>query len=364
MTFAIRGLGTALPATRLTQEEALGLARVLCCRTPEQTTWVPLMYAGTGIRGRNISLPRQLVEDVLRGTRLSGSVFLPSGEAEDSGPSTAARMALYAEHAGPLALSAALRAMEEARLPAHGITHLVTVSCTGFAAPGVDLALIEGLKLSPEVARTHVGFMGCHGAINGLRVAGAFTQADPRALVLLCAVELCSLHYHYGWDPQKIVANALFGDGAAALLADSTGQGWRLAACGSCWLPDSASAMTWEIGDHGFAMTLSRQVPRLIYEHLRPWLQDWLGRLNRSLADIRSWVIHPGGPKILDAVQEGLNLPDEALSASRAVFAEQGNMSSPTILFILDRLRRAAAPRPCLALAFGPGLAAEAALFV
>src|SRR5262249_43887753 len=209
-----------------------------------------------------------------------GWVFLPTGRSDDAGPTTGQRMSVYAEDAGPLALRAAQAALEQARLRPGEVTHLVTVSCTGFAAPGVDVALIRGLGLSPTVQRTHVGFMGCHGAINGLRVGIAFSGADAKAVVLLCAVELTSLHYHYGWDPQRIVANALLAEGAAALVgADrprTRGGEWRVRATGSCLVPDSTEAMTWTIGDNGFEMTLSKRVPQLIAQNLRPWLEAWL----------------------------------------------------------------------------------------
>ncbi len=363
MSLVISGMGTAVPATTLTQDEALGLARVLCCRTPEQNTWVPLMYAQTGITSRHTALPRQLVDDVLAGTRHSGSVFLPTGRPEDAGPTTARRMQIYADEAGPLAVRAAREALAEAVTRPDRVTHLVTVSCTGCVAPGVDVALIRGLGLPATVQRTHVGFMGCHGAINGLRVAAAYAGADPAATVLLCAVELSSLHYHYGWDPQKIVANALFADGAAAVVGSASGPGaWRVRATGSCLLPDSADAMSWTIGDHGFEMTLSKRVPQLIGRHLRPWLVEWLERYGVAFGAVGSWAVHPGGPRILEAVEEVLGLGRGATADSRAVFAECGNMSSPTVLFILDRLRRRGAALPCVALAFGPGLVAEAAL--
>src|SRR5262249_51103804 len=140
MSFAILGMGTAVPAATLTQDEALGLARVLCCRTPEQNTWVPLMYTQTQIDRRHFTLPRQLIDDVLHGTRNSGSVFLPTGRPDDAGPTTGQRMSFYAEDAGPLALRAAQAGLEQARLRPDEVTHLVTVSCTGFAAPGVDVA--------------------------------------------------------------------------------------------------------------------------------------------------------------------------------------------------------------------------------
>jgi predicted naringenin-chalcone synthase len=366
MSSVIRGLGTAVPPTTVTQQEALGLANVLCCRTPEQLTWVPLMYTQTGIRQRHVCLSRAVVDDILGGSRASEDIFLPNGQKEDDGPTTAQRMAVYKSEAGPLALRASLGALKEADIRGEEVTHLVTVSCTGFVAPGVDLALIRGLGLPATVQRTHVGFMGCHGALNGLRVASAFTAADPNAVVLLCAVELSSLHYHYGWDPQRIVANAIFADGAAALVVTAGGgeKDWRLRASGSCIIPDSTEAMSWAVGDHGFEMTLSKKVPTLIARNVRPWMETWLDSEGMKLADVASWAIHPGGPKILEAAEEALSLPREANLDARAVFGEHGNMSSPTVLFILDRMRRKQAPRPCVALGFGPGLAAEAALFV
>jgi predicted naringenin-chalcone synthase len=368
MTLAILGIGTATPATVVTQNEALGLAQVLCCRTSEQLTWVPLMYTQTGIDSRHVTLPRPLIDDVLHSTRHSGSVFLPTGDIDDEGPTTAQRMAIYSADSGPLALRATASALEESGLNPAQVTHLVTVSCTGFVAPGIDLVLIRGLGLPATVERTHVGFMGCHGALNGLRVASAFTGADTNAVVLLVAVELCVLHYHYGWDPQRIVANAIFADGAAAVVGVSPAQApkesWRMAASGSCIIADTVDAMRWTIGDHGFEMTLSKQVPKIIARETGPWLTRWLAAKGVALGDVRSWAIHPGGPKILEAVEEGLGLPREATTDSRAVFAEHGNMSSPTVLFIVDRLRRRGAPRPCVALGFGPGLAAEAALLL
>jgi alpha-pyrone synthase len=366
MSLAILGLGTAVPGTRSSQLEAKRLAQSLCCRTAEQMTWLPAMYDQTGIDQRYTCLGREVVDDVLNGTRHSGSMWLPTGQADDCGPTTGQRMQAYAREAPPLALAAARRALAASGVRPADITHLVTVSCTGFNAPGVDLALVNGLEMSRAVQRTHIGYMGCHGALNGLRVASAFTGADPGARVLLVAVELCSLHYHYGWDPQKIIANALFADGAAALVgvpaAAAPPGTWRVAGSGSYLVPDTADAMTWTVGDHGFTMTLAKKVPSIIARNLRPWLERWLAGQDLALASVASWAVHPGGPKILDAVEEALGLSRVATAASRAVFAEYGNMSSPTVLFILQRLRERGAPRPCVALGFGPGLNAEAML--
>jgi predicted naringenin-chalcone synthase len=365
MSFVIHGLGTAVPPTRVRQEESERLAWALGQPSKEQATWLPSMYAHTGIQTRNVFFPQAVLQDALNGTTNTGSIFLPRGTPDDHGPTTAQRMEHYATMAGPLAAQAARAALEQAHLSRSRLTHLVTISCTGFHAPGFDVELIHRLELAPTIERTHIGYMGCHGALNGLRIARALTTAYPGASVLVCAVELCSLHYHYGWDPQKMIANALFADGAAAVVGttDAATDAWRVTASGSCVFPDSADAMTWTIGDHGFAMTLSRQVPELIRHHLRPWLTRWLEQYGLDVPAMRSWAIHPGGPKILDAVEEALVLSPSATACSREVLAEHGNMSSPTVLFILDRLRRSRALRPCLALGFGPGLTAEAALF-
>jgi predicted naringenin-chalcone synthase len=367
MSLAILGLGTAVPATLIDQDDALHIAKSLCCRTAEQVTWLPTMYGHTGIERRHLVLGQDVVRDVIDGTRHSASPFLPTGAADDCGPTTAERMEHYAAGAGPLALRAVRQALEQSGVAATALTHMVTVSCTGFHAPGVDITLIQKLGLPPGIQRTHVGFMGCHGALNGLRVARAYAGAEPGARVLLCAVELCSLHYHYGWDPQKIVANALFADGAAAVVGASAEAGppdaWRVSASGSCVFPGSTDAMKWTVGDNGFEMTLSKRIPNLIAASLKPWLEAWLAGHGLAVRDVRSWAIHPGGPRILDAVAESLSLGCEQTADSRAVFGRCGNMSSPTVLFILDRLRRQRAARPCVALGFGPGLAVEAALF-
>jgi predicted naringenin-chalcone synthase len=369
MSFTILGLGTALPPGVVTQDEAAKCARLLAGPDVRNASWLPAVYSHSGIQTRHQILGRPLVEDLLAGTRTCGSPFLPDPARDGTGPSTAERMAMYAESAPPLAVEASAKALAESGIDPASVTQLVTVSCTGFIAPGVDFALIRGLGLPPTVERTHVGFMGCHGALNGLRVANAYA-ADPAARVLLCAVELCSLHYHTGNDAEKAVANAIFADGAAAVvgtaatpLGSPLNAAWSVKATGSCLIPDSAEAMGWAVGDYGFEMTLSRRIPALIARNVRPWLDAWLGRHGLTVETVGSWAVHPGGPKILTAVEEGLSLPPDALATSRAVYAACGNMSSPTVLFVIDRLRRANAARPCVALGFGPGLMAEAVLW-
>jgi predicted naringenin-chalcone synthase len=365
MPLTILGVGTAIPSGLLQQHEAQIVAEYLCAETAEQATFIPAIYGGSGISRRYICLGRQVVLDICEETRISGSPFLPTGEPGHPGPTTRQRMEIYEREAPPLAMKACAEALSASGILPTEITHLVTVSCTGFAAPGFDVAVINELGLPQTVERTHVGYMGCHAALNGLRVANAYATSNPNARVLVCSVELCSLHYHYGWDPPKVVANALFADGSGAIVGAATGpaNSWRVTANGSRLIPEAADIMTWTIGDHGFGMTLSKKIPEVIAAKLRPWLDEWLAGCGLSVTDIKSWAIHPGGPKILDAAAGALRLPPDAVWASREVLDQYGNMSSATVVFILKRLIESGAKTPCVAIGFGPGLNVEVALF-
>lgn len=362
----ILGLATALPSHRTEQPEAARFASLLSGYDDEEAKRASVLYRRSGVRRRHFAVldvnpvggehPHDL-QQLFQATS--------SGHpAAQHGPTTADRMAFYAQRAAPLAEEAARHALDDAGLPMAAITHLVTVSCTGFIAPGVDIALIGRLGLSANVERTHIGFMGCQGALNGLRVATSLVRSSPAAHVLLCAVELCGLHFQYSGEPDAVVANSLFADGAAAAVLGPANGGarWRVTGHGAGLIPDTLDAMTWTIGNHGFTMTLSPQVPSHIEQHLSPWIEAWLHRHQLTIADVGSWAIHPGGARIVSAVERALGLDASAGRCARAVLAEHGNMSSPTVLFVLKRLIDARAPRPCVAIAFGPGLSVEAAL--
>lgn len=359
MPLTLHGIGTAVPTQQLSQTEAVQVAHRINAESPEQKRLMSRIYQKTKVLSRGSVL---LDKDADRGAIQERLSFYGS-----ESPGTAQRMQAFEAHAGPLALEAASKALSDSMISPGAITHLVTVSCTGFQSPGVDLFLIDKLELAPSVQRTHIGFMGCHGALNGIRVAHAFAEMDPKAVVLLCAVELCSLHMAYGWHPEKVVANGLFADGAAAVVASAkpscSDPTLVLQASGSTVIPDSADLMHWEIGDHGFAMGLSPRVPDVVGAALLPWLRDWLKGQAIDLDAVTSWAVHPGGPRILSTCSEVLSLDPKLLIESRGVLEEHGNMSSATILFILERLRRRSSAGPCLALAFGPGLSAEVALF-
>jgi predicted naringenin-chalcone synthase len=364
---AILGIGTAVPPYALNQTEAARFASLLSSHDEDQTRLVGVLYRRSGVRQRQLAF--------LDGQPQGGetppdlnSLFLetPPDATCRLGPTTADRMAYYAARAAPLAERAARCALGTANVPAAVITHLVTVSCTGFVAPGVDVALINSLGLSPLVERVHVGFMGCQGALNALRVARSLVQSVPSARVLVCAVELCALHFQYSAEPDAIVANSLFADGAAAAVMGPAERNshWRLASNGAGLVPDSLDAMTWTVGNHGFAMTLSPRVPALIEEHLSAWMEGWLARYDLRPRDVGCWAIHPGGARIVSSAEKALGLDASAGATAREVLAEHGNMSSPTVLFVLKRLIESGASRPCVALAFGPGLSIESALLM
>jgi prepilin-type processing-associated H-X9-DG protein len=364
MSLCILGIGTAVPELSIEQADAAEAAGLLCGFTDKQRRLLPTLYRHAGVRKRHTVLLTPEADG-----HPGGQVFYRSvEEGGANGPTTAARMQRYAQSATGLATAACRKAFADASIETTAITHLVTVSCSGFGAPGVDIHLIRELGLPADVARTHVGFMGCHGALNALRVARAFVDADPEARVLVCAIELCSLHHQYGWNPEQIVANALFADGSAAVIcgqaSERTSSDER-----PCWLssgstvvPETEDLMSWNIGDHGFQMTLSARVPEVIEGSLKTWLSGWLAGSGTDLGQIAHWGIHPGGPRILQACVDALQLDPSEIQTSKQVLAEFGNMSSPTILFIVERMLREKTPGPWVLLAFGPGLTIEAAL--
>ncbi len=363
MALKIAGIGTAVPEFSISQSDAAEVNKSFCRVSDKKLRLIPALYRRARVNKRHSVLLGAPAGDPLH----RQSLYSRATDERDRGPTTLERMQVYEREAPRLAVRAARRAIAESNVDPASFTHAISVSCTGFHAPGIDAALVEELGLPRTVARTHVGFMGCHGALNGMRVASSFLAAQPQARVLVCAVELCTLHFFYGWDAEKIVANSLFADGAAAVVgvgesATKGATGWVVEGSGTLLMPDSADAMTWKIGDHGFHMTLSARVPDLIRRHVRDWLAAWLADYGLTIDGIGAWAVHPGGPRILTAFGEALGLHSGAMDVSRQVLAEFGNMSSPTLLFIIDRLRRSGARLPCVAVGFGPGMVIETLL--
>ncbi len=274
-------------------------------------------------------------------------------------PSTAARMALYEPHA----LQLALRAVAELDIDPDGITHLIVASCTGFTAPGLDFQIMRAAGLRDSTERTIVGFMGCFAAVNALKLADHIVRANTAARVLVVNLELCSLHLQEDFqDLPKMLSFLLFGDGATAALVTADPLGIALGRFHVTVIPRSQDLITWQIGDSGFQMHLSGQVPGRI----RRWLPEHGPALlpAGSAQDLPLWAIHAGGRSILDSVQQALSLAPEILRFSRGVLRDFGNMSSATLMFVLHRILCDPDARGAgIGMAFGPGLTVETFAF-
>ena len=293
------------------------------------------------------------------------SIFEPEGEGDAAHfylpgafPGTGARMKLFENFAPALAVEAAERLLTGENRDR--ITHLIITCCTGFFAPGIDLQVVQRCGLKSDVERTFVGFMGCYAAINGLKLARHIVRSEPRARVLAMNLELCTLHLHETTELEEILSYLLFGDGCAAALVSADPVGVRMDSFKSALVPDTAELIRWNIREQGFDMVLSGGVPGAI----RSGLAQARSTILKDPAPVDLWAVHPGGRSVLDAVEAALELPSPALAVSRGVLNDFGNMSSSTVMFVLERMMRDAAPGTggC-AMAFGPGLVAETMRF-
>lgn len=365
MAASILSIGTAVPPARVPQTAARdmfasqpGLSRIA-------QRLIHAAFDASAIDHRNTVLSD--LASYATGERRPDSelgVSLAGPDGRILGASTGARNDAYMRLAPALFAAAAAQALAEAGVAPDEVTHVVTVSCTGMFAPGPDFRLVKDLGLSTAVERYHIGFMGCAAALPGLRAASRICAAQPDAVVLVAAAELCTLHIRSSEDPQQIVAASVFADGAAAAIVSDrprqTGPRLELDRFGTVLTSEGESDMVWTIGDEGFDMVLTAEVPRIIGREISDAVGSFLGD------DVpERWAVHPGGRSVLDRVETGLNLDPDALEASRAVLGRQGNMSSATILFILrELLHDDTIPDAALvaALAFGPGLTVESAL--
>ena len=354
----VLGWGTALPPYRYAQEEIAGwLASSLDARRARR---LKAAFRGSGIESRAGCVPD--FSTACREPRLF----------RGASPTTGDRMSAYREAAPALAGDAARRALEAAGIPAQRVTHLFTSTCTGFVAPGPDQDIVEQLGLDPCVRRILFGFQGCSAGVAALRTAAEIARGDPNAVVLVVAVELSSLHFQPSVPDEDLRGHALFADGAgAAIVAGSkepssngTGPGRSLVrierGC-SRLVAQTRDQMTWTVGDHGFLMRLSAEVPETLAALLPDFVRDLRGEGAEEAGEL--WAFHPGGPAILDRIQSSLSLSSADLHPSRAVLRAHGNMSSATIFFVFEELLRAERSGPGNALAFGPGLTIEGLRF-
>ena len=358
-------IGTANPVHRIAQPQIADFMAQALEFGENDARKLRALYRVSGIEHRYSVLPDY-------GRTNGNYTFFPNTPGLEPFPSVGQRMAVYRREALPLATEAVRDCLRQVPdvAPA-SITHVITVSCTGMYAPGLDIELVQALGLRPNVRRTCVNFMGCYAAVNAVKLADAFCLADTRARVLIVSVELCTLHVQKSAEEDHLVSNALFGDGAAAVLVQAVplpnGAPSLVLQAFHCGLePDGYDDMAWHINDFGFEMTLSSYVPKLIQRGIRHLTDGLLDSLPLQLADIRHFAIHPGGRKILETIEAELGLTRADNRHAYRVLRDYGNMSSATVLFVLRDVLAYATPAdhgaPVLSFAFGPGLTMEAML--
>lgn len=330
---------------------------------PKTKRLIHAIYNRSGIETRH-----SVSGDFAEGAQ--ATLFRTTPEGKLISPGTGERNACYAQESRVLAVAAARQALADAQgFSANDVTHVIFTSCTGFANPGPDYHIIRDLGLREDVQRYTVGFMGCYAAFPSLRMAAQFCEADADAVVLVVCLELCTLHMQINDQPDSILANSLFADGAAAVIVSAClpvpeRPAYRLCGFESALVPSSEAEMAWEIGNEGFNIILSSYVPDLIGANIQSLIRGMLQRQDLAMDRIGDWAVHPGGRSILDKVEASLGLDEDALEASRAVLRDYGNMSSATILFVLKELLDSAETDGAMtcAMAFGPGLTVEMAV--
>lgn len=365
MATTIRTIQTSTPATQLVQEQTRDVFAA-----QEGLTRLGQRLIQTSFDSAAIDTRYSCVDEFdLNRPEPKEALFYDRRSGQLRSPSTAVRNQKYVEHAPALFLDAARQALETCKdLQPSDITHVITVSCTGFYNPGPDYQIVRGLGLNPGTVRHHLGFMGCYAAFPALRAAWDFCRADPEATVLVVCAELCTLHVRSSNDPDTIMGSAIFADGAAAAIVSSGyHQGLVLEDFKTTLTPVGEEAMAWNIGDEGFEMVLGTYVPQIIDEHITGALEPLLGTGSEALGveDITHWAIHPGGRAILDRIQRRLDLSESQLEPARRILQDFGNMSSATVLFVLKEILESQDTeqgQKLCAMAFGPGLTVETLL--
>lgn len=362
MKTGITAIGTANPLYQRNQDELSELISSISNLTVGEKKRLRAVYRATGIKKRY-----SVLSDFCKNP--GEFIFFPNNP-DASFPSTAKRMEIYKDHALTLALTAIEECLDQIdSFSKNEITHLITVSCTGMYAPGIDIEIVQKLGLNPHTQRTSINFMGCYGAFNAIKVADAFCKSDPDAKVLVVCVELCSIHFQKTADLTNLISNAIFSDGAGALLIESNpirNQWLSLESFFCGLLPQTEKEMAWHIGDQGFDMILSSYVPELIKSGISSFANQLLEKKKYVLSDIHYFAIHPGGQKILQACEVSLNISKEDNRFSYEVMQNYGNMSSATVLFVLkaiwNNLQLTDCGKNIFSCAFGPGLTLESIL--
>ena len=358
----ICAIGTANPPYKIPQMQVADFMAQALQFGEQETRKLKALYRVSGINQRY-----SVLEDYTKTNGLFS--FFPNTPDLEPFPTVQQRMQVYREHALALSEQAIRSCLNNTAVSLPQITHLITVSCTGMYAPGLDIELVEKLGLTPHVQRTAVNFMGCYAAFNAIKLADAICKSDPKAKVMLVCTEICTIHFQKSPEHDHLVSNALFGDGAAAVLMQGqpgTALSFELQSFHCDLAPAGKRDMAWHIGDTGFEMTLSSYVPDLIKKGIKDLTDRLLLGLKTTIDEIKLFAIHPGGRRILEVIEQELGMTRDQNRFAYQVLKEFGNMSSATVLFVLKELMDSLSPEekdePVLSFAFGPGLTLESML--
>lgn len=355
----ITSLGTATPSHRLSQGAIASFMVRAMNLGPDDARKLKTLFRASGIQTRY-----SVLDDYGREENFT---FFENTHALEPFPSTRKRLELYRRHALALSMEAVTQCLTHLpTLRKDTLTHLIVVSCTGMYAPGLDIDLVKAAGLDSSIERTCINFMGCYAAFNALKIAHAVCESRPHARVLIVCTELCSIHFQKDNSADNMLANALFGDGAAAAVVESSphaGIALRLESFHGELATEGEHDMAWTVGDLGFEMRLSSYVPEVIRSGIKKLTRTLIAKIHEEHPVIDFYAIHPGGKKILEAIESELAITRQDNRAAYEVLRQFGNMSSPTVLFVIREiwksLQEADDGKRILSFAFGPGLTLE-----
>lgn len=352
----IISIGTAVPPHSFSQKDVIPLMQKIYGLDAIEARKLAFMYRQSDIETRYTVLKDYTKADEKHWDFISADQDAPL-------PNLDERMKIYNREALPLSIQAINDCLKNKITPQE-ITHLITVSCTGMSAPGLDLQIAEAMDMKPEVFRTSVNFMGCYGAVHALKLAKLICDSTPDSNVLIVATEFCTIHFQKEYTPDSASGTILFSDGSAAVLISNTihsAKKLQLTDFYSKVAYRGKKDMAWELSHRGFIITLSSYIPDLIEQDIAALVEEATQHSGLSIKDITHWSIHPGGKKILSAIQKQLHLTDDDMQFSKNILSRYGNMSSPTVLFVLKEILESLDDKPAniFGAAFGPGLTME-----
>ena len=359
----IHDMATAVPKTVCRQDDLKEAMKTYGQKSPKEKRIIDMIYNRSGIDKRH-----SIIDDLNKDPR---KTFFFDPKTGGRIPSTLERNKVYIEQAKQLYPEIARKLIDQSDFEKDEITHIITVSCTGFYAPGPDYTILRALDLSPSIQRYHLGFMGCYAALPALKMANNFCQTDPDAVVMVVSLELCTLHLQIGNTTDQLISASVFSDGGGGAIVSAREPSkkqpsFRIDSFASTITDEGERDMAWEVGDTGFEIVLSTYVPDIIRKNLDEAISPVLSDMNLTPAEIDKWAIHPGGRAILDKVEEAVSLEPHQIASSREILKNYGNMSSATILFVLNDILQKnrengeqSETENVLAMAFGPGLTVE-----